>query len=72
MQVVIAQHGNGAISQRFYIAQGLQGLRTAVDQIPGEPERIPGRIEFEFIEECAQCVVAALNVTDGIDRHSYC
>jgi len=47
---VIAEHADSAVTQRLDKFQGLQRLRTPVDQVPAKPERIVRRIKFDFLE----------------------
>ncbi len=69
VQVVVAQDAQGRRSEAAHEAQGLQGLRAAVDQVPGEPQPVPGRIEAQLVEEPAQRVVATLEIANGVSGH---
>ena len=43
VQVMVAQHGDGVGAQGADQPQHLQGLRTAVDQVPGEHQLVAVR-----------------------------
>jgi len=68
-QVVVAQDYDRVCGERANQPQGFQRLTAAIDQIAAEPERVLGRIELEFFEESLKCVVAALDIADGVGCH---
>ena len=69
VQVVVAEHGDGAVAQPFDKTQGIEGVRAAGDQIAAEPEHVLVGIERGKIQQTAQVVVTALDVTDKTVRH---
>ena len=69
MQVVIAKHAYRAITQSTNIAKHGQRIWSAIDQIADEPQTIAFRIKRYFVDQLAQFVIAALNVTDCEYRH---
>jgi hypothetical protein len=68
VQIVIAKHRDGALTQRTHEAKRFQGFRPAVDQIADEPEPV-FRAEPDLAEQLLQLVEASLHVTDRIGRH---
>src|SRR5690606_27892222 len=70
VQVMVAQYRNSGRAQGFYKPQTLQGLRAPIDQVAGKPELIPGRVELNLLQQALQGVETALQITDGVDRHS--
>ncbi len=42
-------------------------MRTAIDEIAYEPERVGGRIEAQVVEQPLQRFIAALNVPDSVN-----
>jgi len=69
MQIVVAQHRHRRAAQRAHEAQTFQALRTAIDQIAGQPQGIGARIETQTIEQPPQRIEAALQITDGVAGH---
>ena len=69
MQIVIAEHAQGALAERFDEAQHLQRLRPAVDQVAGEPQAVARGIETQPFQQLLQGRVAALHIADGVNRH---
>ncbi len=66
MQVVIAESDGGGLAQRANPAQHAEGLRTAIDQIPDEPQSIAIRGEPDGAEQGAEFLIAALHVADCV------
>jgi len=50
VEVMVAQHGNGGVTQSLDEAQNVQGVRSLVDQIAGEPEPVFRGIEVDLVE----------------------
>jgi len=66
MQIVIAEHDHGAISEIAHEAHGRERGRAAVDQVADEPQVVVRTIEPEGLEQRLQFVEAALNVADRV------
>lgn len=62
IEIVIAENGDGALAQAADEAQRLERLRTAIDEIADEPERVVRGIELETVEQAPELIVAALDV----------
>ncbi len=71
MQIVVTQHGDGAIAERFDESQRGKRGRPPIDQVADEPEPVPGIVEVDQIEQTPQRLVTALNVTDRVDGHQW-
>ena len=69
VQVMVAQHGDRAVTQRFDEAQRGQRLGTAIDQIADEPETIAAAIEPDSDQQALEFIETTLHVTDGVSRH---
>jgi hypothetical protein len=70
MEIVIAEHGNGTRAELSDEAQCFERLGAAVDEIADEPENVTGRVERDAVEQAAQLIVAALDVTDRVSSHA--
>jgi hypothetical protein len=66
---VIAENDRGGIAQSANPAQYFERIGSTVDQVADEPERIAIRREFQGAEQGAEFCVAALHVTDRVQRH---
>jgi CubicO group peptidase (beta-lactamase class C family) len=69
MQVVIAEHDLGGGTERAHVAEHLQRLRTAIDQIAHQPNFVVRRVEGELAQQRLQLDEAALHVSDRIGGH---
>jgi len=70
MQIVVAEHGQCAITQIPYEAQCSERGRTAVDEVAHEPQAIFRAIEPEFAKQRLQLFETALNIADRVGSHS--
>jgi len=68
MEVVVAEHGYGPVTHRHDIAHRFKGIRPAVDKVPAEPDRLPGR-RLHLSQQLPQGTGATLQVADR-DRHT--
>jgi len=71
VQVVVAQHGLGAVAHLHHGAQGLQGVGAAVDEVAGEEDTV-GRKRRESCQQILQGGMAALQVSDNVISHGQC
>ncbi len=69
VQVVVTEYGNGTVAQILDESQCVERVWAAGDQIAAEPEHIIFGIELGKIQQTAQVVVTALDVTDKTVRH---
>src|SRR5512135_1873073 len=69
MQVVVAQHTNCALAQIPDEAEHFERLRSAVDEIAGEPQAISRGIESNFNQQPPQCSIATLDIADRVNGH---
>ena len=69
VQFMVAQHRDGPIPQFLDETQALQRLRATVDQVPGKPEPVPGRVKTDYLKQVPEFVETTLEIADGIDRH---
>jgi len=70
VQVVVAEHGDGALAQGLHEAQALEGIGAAVDEVAHEPEAIARGIEARLVEQPLQRPEAALEIADRVDRQA--
>ena len=63
---MVAQHSNGGVPQSLDEAQNVQGVRSLVDQIAGEPEPVFRGIEVDLVEQPEEIVEAPLNIANRI------
>ena len=70
MQVVITQDDDRRITECAYEFDHREGLRTAVDEVAGEPEAVSAGIEIDPIQEGDEFVETPLYVADRISCHS--
>ena len=68
---MVAQYDNRPISQILDVAEDVQRIRAAVDEVADEPETIMGRVEVDMLEKALQRLVASLYIADGIRRHTH-
>ena len=66
---MIAEHDDRGAAEGFHEAQHVERARAAVDEIADEPELVRGGVDFQDVEQPGELVVAALDVTDGVDGH---
>ena len=66
---MVAQHRHRLLPQFPDQPQHLHRPGAPVDQIPGQPEEIVGRIEADQFQQPLQGIITALDVADGIDGH---
>jgi len=71
VQVVIAKHGDGGIAKRDHFAQHGERIRTAIDEIAGQPQPVARRGEPDQRQEIAEFRMATLYVADRIKRHEW-
>ena len=71
VQVVVAQQAGRRIAQRRHAPQHGQRFGTAVDQIAQQHQAVTAGRESDFVEQPAQCGVAALHVADQIKCHVF-
>ncbi len=71
MEVVIAEHRDGGVTQRLDLAQHGERIGTAVDEVADEPQPIRARREADQLQQPAEFGVAALDVTDRVEAHDY-
>ena len=69
MQIVVAEHGNGARAQAFDETQHRQRMRPAVYQVADQPQTVACRIERAFVEQAAQRRIATLHIADCVNGH---
>ncbi len=69
MQVMIAEHNDGVVSERPDVANDLERARPAVYEIADEPELIAVGGEAQASDELEQFSMAPLHVTDRITGH---
>jgi hypothetical protein len=69
VEVVIAEHGHGAVAERAHEAQHVQRIGTAVDEVTGEPQPISVRLEPHPTQERSELSVAALDVANRVRGH---
>ena len=69
VKVVVAEHCDGPLAQRLDVAQCLQGVRSAGDQVAAEPEHVLGWIELCEIQQTTQVVITALDIANKTVRH---
>ena len=70
VQIVIAQNGNGRLTQPFDEAQAFERCRSAIYQVTHEPESILRSVEVQLFQQAQQLVIAALQIADCVGRHS--
>ena len=68
---MVAQYDNSLISQILDVAEDVQRIRAAVDEVADEPETIMGGVEVDMLEKALQGLVASLHIADGIRRHAH-
>ena len=69
MQVVIAQHSLKRVSQVTAKAHGFQRSRAAVNQVATAPKLVFLGIKIHRVQQPAQFVITALNITNCVNRH---
>jgi hypothetical protein len=69
VQVVIAQHHDGVITQGADQPQTVQGFGSPIDQVTHEPQLVTVRRKLQAREQRAQFFITALHVPDGIASH---
>ena len=63
MQVMVAEDRDGAVSERDQVAQRGKGLRAAIDDVAGEPQR-RGIARGGFCQQTLKCFAATLDVAE--------
>jgi len=71
MEIVIAEHRDGCIAERFHVAQAIGRPRPAIHEVADEPQLVARRIECDLIDEPAQRLEAALQVSDRVGGQRY-
>jgi hypothetical protein len=69
MQIVIAEHHAGLVSERTHEAQHRRGLRPTIHKIAGKPQLIARRIEVNLIQQPQQRIEAALQIANRVSGH---
>ena len=70
VQIVVAEHDHRLVAQRLCPAQHRQRIRAAVDQVAHQPQPVARGVEVDLLQQQLQRLKAALNVADGVCRHS--
>ena len=69
VQVVVAEHHDGVVTEGAHEAQRLERSRATVDEVAHEPQPVAVGEEADRLQQRAQFPVTALHVTDRIARH---
>ena len=69
VQIVVAEHADGGITQISDGPQHGQRIRSAIDQIADKPQPVGCRVELDFIQQTQQGRVTSLKIANGIGRH---
>jgi hypothetical protein len=70
MQIVVAEHHDGALAQIAHEAQDRERRRTPVDEVADEPQPVAGALEPAELEQRLQLLQAALYVADRVGRQA--
>ena len=65
---MIAEHDDRVVAKRANVAQHLERLRPAIDEIAYEPQLIAIRRELQPLDERAQLCIAALDIANRVAR----
>src|SRR5664279_1316385 len=69
MEIMIAEHGDGGVTERLDLAQHGERIGAAVDEITDEPQPVGARREADQLQQPAEFGMAALDVTDRVEAH---
>ena len=69
VEIVIAEHGHRGVAQRFNLAQHAERVRSAIDEVAGQPQPVGGRREADQRQQVAELGMTALDVADRVVRH---
>ena len=69
VQVVVAEHRDGAIAQRLHEAQAAERVGAAVHEVAHEPQAVARRVERELVDEPLEGLEAPLQVADRVEGH---
>ena len=72
MQVVIAEHGADAAFVLLDVAQAMEGLGAAVDDIAHQPKGVTAVVEADVGEQFLKFGETALQVADCVVCHDVC
>ncbi len=70
VDVVVAKDHGGLVAERADQPQRVEGARAPVHQVADEPELVPVGLDPQARDQAFELVAAALDVTDGVDRHA--
>ncbi len=69
MKIVVAEHDDRRVAQRFHATKHRERLRPAIHEVTDEPEPVGARIESQLIEKPRELVIASLDVADRVSGH---
>ena len=69
MQVVVAEHRDDRVAERFHVAQYGERIGTAIDEVAGEPQSIARRRKIDQRQQLVEFRMTTLDVADRVKRH---
>lgn len=66
---MVAQYDNSPISKVLDVAEDVQRIRAAVDEIADKPQPIGRWVKANVLNEALQGIIASLHIADCIGRH---